>query len=360
MPADNLPLPRVAPCVRGPLSPLPPCREKYASPSPSLKSSSPPRPHTYPQAHAEITVQDDFVDESAIAQLRGQFPAASERFLEFINVPRSLYERMAGLVAPNERKALAAAAATATSVQLPAHRALLSGKKGVAEHKDGYLDASAVEQNVGLLYLKGDGVVRFTHEATGEQTHVDVKPGRFLTWDNMAYTHTVFPGQETREMLGPMTFKDTHAHMSGFCDPGVLQAWADRLLVKPGSLLKIYLEMIFDELPSDCDWKRRHLEETRGLGSSNPTANICLTKTNGVDRRMLNTFKRSTSETTFTKSSVFPNTWKVSQGPQELGGANNGRTCRTHPSFFFSSSVYPHSTAQGPGRDDKRRRHPEV
>lgn len=118
-------------------------------------SLSPPPP--FPQAHAEITVHDDFVDESALAQLRGHFPAkAGYLFCQFMDVPRSLYDRMVGLVAPtHERKALAAAAATATSVQLPARREY----KSFGEHKDLFADLSAVEQNIGLLYLKGDGVM---------------------------------------------------------------------------------------------------------------------------------------------------------------------------------------------------------
>lgn len=74
---------------------------------------------------------------------------------------------MVNLVAPaHERRALAAAAATTTAVQLPARREYTS----FSEHKDVYADMSAVEQNIGLLSLKGDGVMRFTHDETGEET----------------------------------------------------------------------------------------------------------------------------------------------------------------------------------------------
>lgn len=243
-----------------------------------------------------------------------------KHFRQFVDVPQSLYDRMVSLVAPaHERKALAAAAATTTTVQLPARREYTS----FSEHKDVYADMSAVEQNIGLLYLKGDGVVRFTHDETGEETHVDVKPGRFLTWDNSAYTHIVIPGKEMREMVGPVAFKDASARMvSTVSDVTVFQAYADRLVVTPGSLLRIRADVIFQDWPGNGP-KGDHVD----------VVNIfCTTLTpNG---RVLNT-QKSNTETTFRKASLFPNTYKVSPSytAQHIFDKKN---C-AHPPFYFSA-----------------------
>jgi len=302
-------------------------------------ASLPPLFHPYDinppstQVHAEITIQDDFVDESGLTQLLGKFPAkVGQQFRQFVDVPQSLYDRMVGLVAPaHERKALAAAAATTTAVQLPARREYRS----FSEHKDVYADMSAVEQKIGLLYLKGDGVMRFTHDETGEETHVDVKPGRFLTWDNSVYTHIVFPGQEIREMVGPVTFKDASPRMvSILSDAGVFQAYADRLVVTPGSLLRIRADLIFQKWPGD-DSK-----------SCTPGGRNLLCSTSPPNRRVLNT-QGSNTETKFRKASPFPNTWKVSQS---YGTAHiyNERSCSS--SLLFLCIPTPNSPSSRPWR----------
>jgi hypothetical protein len=296
-------------------------------------------PSTLKQANAEITIQDDFVDESGLTQLLDKFPAkVGKHFRQMVDVPLSLYERMVDLVvlSHHERKALAAAAAT-TAVQLPARREYTS----FLEHKDVYADMSAVDQNIGLLYLKGDGVMRFTHDETGEETHVDVKPGRFLTWDNSAYTHFVIPGQQIREMVGPVAFKDASPHMVSVDTFGMktFQAYADRLVVTPGSLLRIRADLILQEWPGDF---------TKGP-TSNEINIFCTTLT--PNARALKT-QGSNAETKFRKASIFPNTYKVSPSytVHDIFNTND----RAHPLFSFPA--YPHPTsAQAQGRGGERR-----
>ena len=59
---------------------------------------------------------------------------------------------------------------------------------------------------VGVVYLAGEGVMHFMDEVTGEETSVDVRPGRFISWSNERYTHSVVRSTEAssvpRHMLG--------------------------------------------------------------------------------------------------------------------------------------------------------------
>lgn len=167
-----------------------------------------------------------------------------------------------------------------------------------------------------------------------------MKPGRFLTWDNSVYTHIVFPGKEMREMVGPVAFKDASAHMvSQGCDVTVysFQAFPDRLVVTPGSLLRIHADVIFQDWPSSC-----------AEGEPVDEVNIFCTTLTPI-KRALNTQNPNT-ETKFKKASLSPNTYNVSQSytVQHIFNKND----RAHPLFSFSA--YPHPTAQGPGHGGKQ------
>ena len=61
---------------------------------------------------------------------------------------------------------------------------------------------------MGLVYLDGNGRMTFTHDATGKETVVEVKPDRFLSLDNAQYTHKLEAGSIPRRILGPMAFRD--------------------------------------------------------------------------------------------------------------------------------------------------------
>lgn len=154
-----------------------------------------------------LRVHDDFVDAAAVSQLSATLSAQGDaadvrhgRFQQLVNVPASLYGRLLTAFAPEN-----VTNGAIESTVVPAR-----GARGdVASHQDRFAHSGgAADGTVGLVYLAGDGHLTFTHKETGEEKRVDVKPGRFLAWDNAAYTHTLVAGGAARTMLGPMAFKD--------------------------------------------------------------------------------------------------------------------------------------------------------
>ena len=115
-------------------------------------------------------------------------------------MPASLYGRLL----------IAFASENATNGAIESTVVPARGARGdVAPHQDRFAHSGgAAGGTVGLVYLAGDGRLTFTYKETGEEKRVDVKPGRFLAWDNAAYTHTLVAGGAARAMLGPMAFKD--------------------------------------------------------------------------------------------------------------------------------------------------------
>ncbi len=152
-----------------------------------------------------------------------------------------------------------------------------------------------------------------------------MKPNRFLTWDNSLYSHILIPGQELREMVGPLTFKDAAAHMTSVAvaSDSVFQAYAAPLVVKPGGFLKIHAQFVLFKWPqinkgADVDEFEIYCANFAGAAPVNG---------NGKSK--------------FTRGSVFPNTWKVSQRHQDGGG----KQCKGDAGlilFSFSFPYYPH------------------
>lgn len=191
-------------------------------------------------AASSLVMEDEFVHPTELAVLTTKLPiagptgaAAAGPFRKAIDVPASLYARLL--------KVLAADAPAAEMTVVPA-----KAEHGhVPPHQDHLADGAVAQGTVGLVYLAGDGQLTFTHTATGEETVVDVKPGRLLTWDNAAYTHTLVAGESPRAMLGPMTFKDGAFTAVGdffCCVFGQLHFKA--LLAKPGSIVTAMADIV--------------------------------------------------------------------------------------------------------------------
>eukprot|EP00624_Nannochloropsis_granulata_P005799 evm.model.NODE_41505_length_5242_cov_29.579359.1 len=89
-------------------------------------------------------------------------------------------------------------------------------KNGFGNHKDHYHRSNlydkrvVVEGQVGLLYLDGDGQMIFTNDETKAETSIGIVAGRFIAWDNAAFTHRVVhgPSNTMRRMLGPVTWNN--------------------------------------------------------------------------------------------------------------------------------------------------------
>lgn len=111
------------------------------------------------------------------------------------------------------------------------------------------------EGHVGLLYLEGDGRLLFHHEDTGEETVVEVKPGRFVSWNNAMYTHTLVPGNTPRRLLGPMAFRDGGLLSVGNGWDGpenvLTQLRVRSLHVRAGGVAHVFLDMTALENEAD-------------------------------------------------------------------------------------------------------------
>ncbi|GAB5037093.1 Hypothetical protein NocV09_06100010 [Nannochloropsis oceanica] len=206
-----------------------------------------------------IIVEDNFVDDTARKSLLAQLPA-QVRFRHTLELPGQLYERLVTVLNPID------AARTTAPTFVPA-----SGKwDAVAAHKDSFGDKSLVGGQVGLVYLEGDGHILFQHEVTGKKTVVDVKPGRFLSWDNEIYTHTLIPGNMPRRLLGPMAFRGGGMQCIGTAPPESQTKRVYYMIVKKDDLTKTFL---FDSLvPQLEDWCHKiTLHVTIGIVSANCT-----------------------------------------------------------------------------------------
>lgn len=159
-----------------------------------------------------------------------QLPASSSRFRDMVDLPSSLYGRLLSVLQPG---------AEGCNLQAP-----VRGEQGpVHAHKDRFADGSVAASQVGLVYLEGDGRMTFTHDATGEQTVVDVEPGRFLSWNNAEYTHVLEAGVTPRRMVGPMAFKDGLLQSIG--GGGLLaQGYVKPLIVTPGRVFTVTVDFV--------------------------------------------------------------------------------------------------------------------
>lgn len=165
-----------------------------------------------------------------------------------VNVPGHLYQRFLSFIQPDQAEGTFDAA----QMQVFPGR---GERKSVHAHKD-FHDNMPAEAQVGVMYLEGDGKMTFTHDETGEKTEVDVMPGRFISWDNTVYTHTLEAGVLPRRMLGPMTFKDGAFHSVGSpipilpSDDYYAQAYVSSLLVSAGRFLTVTFDFVLTDWPT--------------------------------------------------------------------------------------------------------------
>jgi len=190
---------------------------------------------------AHIVVQDNFVDEAARQNLLSQLPDQA-CFKHTLDLPGQLYQCLLSVLHPTN------VAEVTVETAVPA-----KGEwRALAAHKDSFDDESVVGGQVGLVYLEGDGRMIFQHEATGKETVVDVKPGRFLSWDNAIYTHTLIPGNTPRRLLGPMAFRDGGMKSIGAAVPTDQTTRVYYMIVKKDDHAETFL---FDSLvPQLEDW----------------------------------------------------------------------------------------------------------
>lgn len=196
-------------------------------------------------SRADILVQDGFLDEATRADLLAQLPVQS-RFKDSVKLSTSLYDRL--------RFAIDPAGAATTTAEANTVVPTKGERRFVPAHKDTFQDDTLVDGQVGLVYLEGNGRMLFEHDVTGELTVVDVKPGRFLSWDNVQYTHKLEAGSIPRRILGPMTLRDGLMQSIGDLPEGILaQAYVSPLVVKAGGIVSVMLDMVVLEWPTPDD-----------------------------------------------------------------------------------------------------------
>lgn len=186
-----------------------------------------------PGAGASLHVEDDFLDAIEPSGLVAQLPTSAEaKFQQLVDVPASLLGRLVSALAPGQPVKAASVAAT-TAVPARSERGNFGHHQDVFAHNNDLV----TENSVGLIYLGGDGHMAFRDKTTGEETVVDVKPGRFLAWDNTLYTHSLVAGKKARMMVGPMAFKDGMFHQVGHGShwDTTRQLTVNSMLPKPGT-----------------------------------------------------------------------------------------------------------------------------
>lgn len=188
-------------------------------------------------SRADILVQDGFLDETTVTYVMQQLPASgASRFRDVVDLPSTLYGRLLSVLQPG---------AEGRNLQAP-----VRGEQGpVAAHKDHFADGSMAAAQVGLVYLEGDGRMTFRHDATGKETVVDLKPGRFLSWNNAEYTHVLKAGLAPRRMLGPMAFKDGLLQSIGGSPADyVAQSYVTPFGVRPGGVFSVTLDLLIKDI----------------------------------------------------------------------------------------------------------------
>ncbi|GAB5037310.1 Hypothetical protein NocV09_07100180 [Nannochloropsis oceanica] len=247
-----------------------------------------------PSALAHITVEDNFLDEAAREDILAQLPGQT-RFKHTLDVPGQLYQRLMSIINPSNTDL------SHTETSVPAK----GEGRFVPAHKDVFEDNALADGQVGLVYLEGDGRMLFQHEVTGEETVVDVQPGRLMSWDNSVYTHTLIPGDLPRRILGPMAFRDGGMQSIGSeATRTVAQASTNSLTVRPGRIIKVNLKFIvLDENPIRKRAVRKLENEDLVIGCGLMDQN----------RRMLGGRNKTTNandDITFVNSKLKPNFYK--------------------------------------------------
>jgi len=193
-------------------------------------------------SHAKIVVEDNFIDETTREALLAQLPSEMHRFKHTVDVPGNVYKRLLSVLHPENSEVFP------SQLTAPA-----KGQKGmVAAHKDTFEDSSLADRQVGLVYLEGDGRMQLKNDLTGEETIIDVKPGRFLSWDNRHYTHQLLAGSMPRRILGPMAFRDGGFQSIGGGDRNrfIIQARAHHLFARAGKTVRVTADLVvLDDQP---------------------------------------------------------------------------------------------------------------
>jgi hypothetical protein len=208
-------------------------------------------------SHAKIVVEDNFIDEATRENLLAQLPSEMHRFKQTVDLPGKVYKRLLSVLHPENSEVFP------SQLTAPAR-----GQKGmVAAHKDTFEDSSSADKQVGLVYLEGDGRMQLKNDLTGEETIIDVKPGRFLSWDNRHYTHQLLAGSMPRRILGPMAFRDGGFQSIG--DIGspeepirfIIQARAHNLFARAGRMVRVTADLVvLDDQPTGRKRAVRALE----------------------------------------------------------------------------------------------------
>lgn len=207
------------------------------------------------RAQQRLIIQDSFIAPHEAAAVTAQIPEGGGCFCEDVDLPPSLFQRIQAAMAPTAPPAAAAAVANVNATTTCGATTVAPGLReqgGVGLHQD-HADGGcgpAVEATVGVLYLGGDRQMEFVHTATGNATAVDVKPGRFLAWDNAAYTHRIVAGAAPRTMVGPMTVNKDGAFELVAWNP--LQQVGGQLALnslhaKPGGVVTGRVKIIVDQ-----------------------------------------------------------------------------------------------------------------
>ena len=107
---------------------------------------------------------------------------------------------------------------TATAMEIPCRI-----KLGAAPpHQDRYDGGDEiVDALVAMVYLKGNGILKFENIESGDINEIIVKPGMLVFFQNAQWIHQVVPtDKDTRVMLGPFTFTGEELVRAGDCGGG--------------------------------------------------------------------------------------------------------------------------------------------
>ena len=107
---------------------------------------------------------------------------------------------------------------TTTAMEIPCRI-----KLGAAPpHQDRYDGGDEiVDALVAMIYLKGNGILKFENIESGDINEIIVKPGMLVFFQNAQWIHQVVPtDKNTRVMLGPFTFTGDELVRAGDCGGG--------------------------------------------------------------------------------------------------------------------------------------------
>eukprot|EP00658_Telonema_sp_P-2_P066747 TRINITY_DN5570_c0_g1_i1.p1 TRINITY_DN5570_c0_g1~~TRINITY_DN5570_c0_g1_i1.p1 ORF type:complete len:374 (+),score=51.48 TRINITY_DN5570_c0_g1_i1:218-1339(+) len=172
-------------------------------------------PNPNPAPLPKVRVVDDFIAPPAIrallhqlgdnglhsarAQLANQ-PELSGLTLDFW-IPAPLEQRVRRALSGSCRRA--SAGLDEWLQRVPGQ---VGGGSDVDWHRDVSRHGELIDEEVGVLYLAGEGTLVIADPETAHETRMEVLPGRLISWCNRSLVHKLEarPGAP-RVMLGPMT-----------------------------------------------------------------------------------------------------------------------------------------------------------